>query len=340
MTDISTEEIIRTHPSLSYLSSILSLSSPPTPLPSSFSSTPHLTVFAPSNEAFMEGFDDIEKGYLKGPYGEEGVGRIVSQSVILGKDGKGVVWSDTLGKKNSECWYSLFLCYLLLIFTVDAISGERLEISSSSPFIITVNNTSPSTPDILASNGVIHILPSLILPPSFNLLNSAEKMLLSLNATQFVSLMRSANLSEEYIGKDSKGGYTLLAPTDDVLDVLDKWDGLSTKGTRELSNIFSGISKKPSFPDPSPLSALLRYHILPQRLLPTDIVDGQRLSTELQTSSLNGARQRLRVDVAEKDGKEGKGKARSGWETVGQGEVRFGGATVLGKPGKSTTEQK
>lgn len=56
----------------------------------------------------MEGFDDIEKGYLKGPYGEEGVGRIVSQTVILGKDGNGVVWSDTLGEKNSECWYSLF----------------------------------------------------------------------------------------------------------------------------------------------------------------------------------------------------------------------------------------
>ncbi|OXG33425.1 vacuolar membrane protein [Cryptococcus neoformans Bt120] len=316
----SIEEIIRTHPSLSYLSSILSLSSPPTPLPSSFSSTPHLTVFAPSNEAFMEGFDDIEKGYLKGPYGEEGVGRIVSQTVILGKDGNGVVWSDTLGEKNSE---------------FDAISGEHLEISSSSSFIITVNNTSPSTPDILASNGVIHILPSLILSPSFNLLNSAEKMLLSLNATQFVSLMRSANLSEEYIGKDSKGGYTLLAPTDDVLDVLDKWDGLSTKVARELSNTFSDVSEKPSFPDPSPLSALLRYHILPQRLLPTDIVDGQLLSTELQTSSLKGARQKLRVEVAEKDGKEGKGKARSGWETVGQGEVRFGGATVLGKPVKS-----
>lgn len=51
----------------------------------------------------MERFDDIEKEYLEGPYGEEGVGRIVSQSVILGKDGKGVVWSDTLGKNDSQC---------------------------------------------------------------------------------------------------------------------------------------------------------------------------------------------------------------------------------------------
>lgn len=56
----------------------------------------------------MERFNDIEKKYLEGPYGEEGVGRIVSQSVILGKDGKGVVWSDTLGKNDSQCWYSAF----------------------------------------------------------------------------------------------------------------------------------------------------------------------------------------------------------------------------------------
>lgn len=206
--------------------------------------------------------------------------------------------------------------------------------------MVTVNNTSSSIPDILASNGVIHILPSLLLPPSFNLLNSAEKILLSLNATQFVSLMRSANLSEKYIGENSVGGYTILAPTDDVLDVLDKWDVPSAQSTGRIPSTLSDIPKKPSFPDPSPLSALLQYHILPRRLLPTDIVDGQLLSTELQTSSLNGARQRLRVEVAEKDGKKGKGKARSGWETVGEGEVRFGGATVLGKPGKSTTEEK
>ncbi|WWD21028.1 hypothetical protein CI109_105509 [Kwoniella shandongensis] len=319
---MSIEETIRTHPSLSYLSRLLPFDSPPSPLPSSFATTPHLTVFAPSNEAF-DTFDDIEKGYLEGPYGEEGVGRIVAESVIMGV-GKGRVgWSDTLSSKTSS---------------LESASGDELEVRVPDQGKLTVNGTEAETIDIYASNGVIHIIPSLLLPENFTLLNSAEKMLLSLNATRFVSLLRTANLSNTYIGEDNrqKEAYTILAPTDDVLEKMDRWAGgyggvlpeLWAAAAAEVNPL--AISTIDPYKDASPIAALLQYHILPGRLLPEDIKDGLLLGTELRTSSLSGGRQRLKVEVTERPGRD-----RSDWETIGEGEVRFGGATVIGKPVKT-----
>ncbi|KAK8843447.1 hypothetical protein IAR55_007104 [Kwoniella newhampshirensis] len=317
---VSIEEAIKSHPSLTYLSHILPFDSPPSPLPSSFATTPHLTVFAPSDEAFSV-LDDIEKGYLEGPYGEEGVGRIVAESVTLGVGKNCVGWSDTLSSKA---------------LGFETASGDELEVMVPADGRLVVNGTEAEIIDIYASNGVVHIMPNLLLPPNFTLLNSAEKMLLSLNATRFASLLRSANLSNTYIGEDKKQteAYTILAPTDDVLDQMDKWRGTYRVPIPEVwatpeadSTALTGLEP---FVDVSPLAALLQYHIIPGRLLPEDIKDGMLLGTELRTSALGGERQRLRVDVTETLGRD-----RIDWETVGEGEVRFGGATVLGKPVKS-----
>ncbi|WWC91370.1 uncharacterized protein L201_006313 [Kwoniella dendrophila CBS 6074] len=331
---LSIEQTIRTHPSLKYLSDLLSLDALPSPLPDSFSTSPHLTVFAPSDEAFYSAFDDIEKGYLQGPYGEEGVTRILSGGIALavGKDHVG--WSDFLGNR-----------------TLEACSGLDLVINSTQPGQISVNGTNVQTVDIFASNGVIHILPNLLIPENFTLLNSAEKVLLSLNATRFVSLLRSANLSDTYIGSSSTEDWTILAPTDDVLDIMDKWgDGWGAPipeiwaaaeegknvdlysdmiDLEELLEVYPG-TKKPPIKDASPLASLLQYHILPGRLLPSDIKDGLLLGTELKPSSLAGGRQKLQVDVSDRFDRD-----KKDWEAIGEGEIRFGGATVIGKPVKT-----
>ena len=101
--DTILDEIIRTHPSLSYLSRLLAGSFPlPSPLPEDLSTTPHLTVFAPSNDAFDGAFDEIETRYLEGGYGAEGVARIVGGGVVLalGKDEVG--WRDHWGDKRYD----------------------------------------------------------------------------------------------------------------------------------------------------------------------------------------------------------------------------------------------
>ena len=193
--------------------------------------------------------------------------------------------------------------------------------------------------------GVIHILPSLLLPENFTVLNSAEKTLLSVNATRFVSLLRSANLSHTYVGEPGKDKqkdepWTILAPTDEVLDMMDRWGGhgaplpeiwrhAESKGLSiESSNMTIAQDLSEPFKDVSPIAALLQYHILPGRLTPADVKDGMLVGTEMRTSALKGGRQRLRVDVSDR-------LDRVHWDNVGEGEIRFGGATVLGRPGES-----
>ena len=78
-----TDEIMRTHPSLSYLSKLLPENAPD-PLPSNLSTSPHLTVFAPSNEAIKNAFDETESRYLESDYGVEAIGRILAGGVVLG----------------------------------------------------------------------------------------------------------------------------------------------------------------------------------------------------------------------------------------------------------------
>lgn len=183
----------------------------------------------------------------------------------------------------------------------------------------------------------MHIVPQLLLPQNFTLLNSAEKVLLSVNATRFVSLLRSANLSSLYVGETGKledpAPWTILAPTDAVLDTMARWGGYGPPAVPGLytSQTDLTLPRPPSsspIGDVSPLARLLQYHILPGRLLPSEIKDQMLLGTELKTSALAGGRQRLRVDVSERFGRD-----RVDWN-VEEGEIRFGGATVLGTPGE------
>jgi len=168
---------------------------------------------------------------------------------------------------------------------------------------------------------VIHILPFLLLPENFTLLNSAEKALLSLNATRFVSLLRSANLSTTYVGESKTDAWTILAPTDDVLDMLDRSGEYGAPLALEAP--VGGVRKRGVIlPAPMP-----NEPIIPGRLQPADIKDGMLLGTERRTSALKGGRQRLRADVSDRFDP-------VDWDNAGQGEIRFGGATVIGKPGR------
>lgn len=171
--------------------------------------------------------------------------------------------------------------------------------------------------------GVIHTLPELLLPLNFSLLNSAEKVLLSINATRFVSLLRSANLSDRYIGEAGESAWTILAPTDDVLEYRDRWQP-AVASDDNLAPALPGSPVK----DVSPLAALLQYHIIPGKVTPSHLVNDELLGTEHRPSSLKGARQRVRVELTANN--------RTSWEYRGDGETRFGGSTVIGQPGESS----
>ncbi|KLT41463.1 FAS1 domain-containing protein [Cutaneotrichosporon oleaginosum] len=327
---LSLLDTLRNTPQLAYLAQLIDVPQEmPLPLPPSLDEAKHVTLFAASEDAFTAAFDDLERGYLQGMFGVEGLSRVLAPGTILQLDEKHPVgWSDAWGKKGSNV----------------TSASDTLEVVGKHGSL-SVNGTQVEVVDIFTANGVIHIVPRVILPEGFELLNSAEKVLLSRNATRFVSLMRSANLSARYIGEaggKAKRDYTILAPTDDAIDYMGY---LGSQGVLplELSTLLPqsvartlGVATddtrtstpRPPVDDTSPLAQLLRYHILAGSYDPDDIKDGMLIPTELQTADLNGARQPIQAEVSERR------KPDSKWD-VGEGEIAFGGANVVGQPVKS-----
>jgi len=191
-----------------------------------------------------------------------------------------------------------------------------------------VNGTKIEEGDILAENGVLHTVPSLLLP-SGSLSITAEKYLIALNATRFVALLRSVNLSHlaqiPAEGKGSDEAYTILAPRDNVLLdhlVLPRLGHLPQEGTEALKE-------------------LLSYHVLPGKWTPNDLEDGMLVGTELRPDALGGSRQQLVVGMHVVDTKSRSGKGwdqselgvmRSGKSTKTGAVASFGGASVVGLP--------
>lgn len=211
-------------------------------------------------------------------------------------------------------------------------------------------------------------MPSLLLP-SGSLALTAEKYLIALNCTRFVSLLRSVNLSHYVqvpvrsnnpsletrlpdltqftlsaslaagVGEDEDSeSYTILAPRDDVIDT--HWPQLQA---------FLAASMPERGTDA--LRDVLRYHIVRGRWTPDELEDGMLVSTVLETDALKSSSQRLLVSVqrdeGDHDGGDGEDASVAKWwgqagadqdtERRGRkhkdsGVVGFGGASVIAEP--------
>lgn len=180
---------------------------------------------------------------------------------------------------------------------VTTVDGTNLEIIVS-PEKTMVSTADLIKPDIYASNGVLHFVSSLLVPQGALQL-TAEKYLLALNCTSFVSLLHSVNLTS--LINDTEAKYTILAPRDDVLSVFGDGE-LPERGSEELRK-------------------LLSYHFLPGRWTPKKLKDGMLVETELKEAGLDGGRQVLSVEVND-DGK----------KKDSQINIRFGGAGIIREP--------
>jgi solute carrier family 25 carnitine/acylcarnitine transporter 20/29 len=163
--------------------------------------------------------------------------------------------------------------FFWLMSVVTTIEGSNLDIVAT-PEGVKVNDADLVQPDIYASNGVLHLVSSLLIPPGALKLTT-EKYLLGLNCTEFVSLIHSVDLTQLINNTESK--YTILAPKDDIISVFDDTD-LPEKGSGELKK-------------------LLQYHFIPGRWTLGKLKNGLLLETALQEPGLNGHPQVLPIKV-------------------------------------------
>jgi transforming growth factor-beta-induced protein len=188
------------------------------------------TVFAPSDEAFAKLPEGTIDALLEDPDGQ--LSRILLYHVVPGK----VMAADVADG-----------------LTAETLRGAEVAFSVSDGKVM-IKDAEIVATDIEASNGVIHVIDSVILPPE-------DLVDVAVGAGSFnmlVAAVQAANLEETLRGK---GPFTVFAPTDDAFAKL-------PEGTVDAL-----------LADPEALADILLYHVIPGKVMAADVSDGLMADT-------------------------------------------------------------
>ncbi len=194
------------------------------------------TVFAPTDEAFAKLDKALLDDLLK-PENKDTLVAILTYHVVAGK----VTAADVVKLTSAK-----------------TVQGEEITIKVDGNMVM-VNDAKVTATDIMASNGVIHVIDTVILPPSV-----AEKLAgptqdivdTAVAAGTFKTLaaaLEAAGLVETLKGE---GPFTVFAPTDEAFAKLDK---------ALLDNLLKPENK-------DTLVAILTYHVVTGKVTAADVV--------------------------------------------------------------------
>ena len=207
-------------------------------LSTTLSGTGPFTVFAPDDAAFNASG--------------------ITSSVISGLSAdqlKGVLLYHTLGSKvmaagvpagpNAE---------------VNTVGGGKIYVTKNNKGVF-VNGWRVSTADIAASNGVIHSIEHVLMPPTGNLVEVAQA---NSNLTYLVAAVVRASTGSTNVAQvlTAAGPFTVFAPTNQAF--IDA-------GFPTIASIQAA--------DPNTLASILTYHVISARAFSSDLSDGQSLTT-------------------------------------------------------------
>ena len=205
------------------------------------------TVFAPTDEAFAALPEGTIEALLADPEGA--LTQILLYHVVAGK-----VMSSDLSDG----------------MTADTVQGSPISIAIADG-TVKINDATVVAADIEASNGVIHVIDSVILPPSDEAAaseeaapaeavgNIAEVAAAAGNFNTLLAAVTAAGLAETLAGE---GPFTVFAPTDEAFDAL-------PEGTVESL-----------LADPQgALTQILLYHVVAGKVMSGDLSDGMSAET-------------------------------------------------------------
>jgi transforming growth factor-beta-induced protein len=217
------------------------------------------TVFAPTDEAFAKLPAGTLDQLLADP---EELKKILLYHVVPGK----VMAADVLTMDGKSA--DTALEGMQIGITID---GENVKLNDSAMVV---------APDVAASNGVIHVIDSVILPPAEEAM--AEEPMAEMDIvetavadgrfTTLVAAIEAAGLAETLKGE---GPFTVFAPTDEAFSKL-------PAGTVE------GLLK-----DIPQLTNILLYHVVPGKVMAADVVG---LNGKSADTALEGAQVAVKVD--------------------------------------------
>lgn len=199
------------------------------------------TVFAPTDDAFAALGDETIAALLADP---DTLANILLYHVVPGE----VLAADVAELASAE-----------------TAAGFPVVIKATDDGVM-VNNANVVASDIMASNGVIHVIDAVILPPTTDIVDTA---IADGRFTTLVAAVEAAGLVDALKGE---GPLTVFAPTDDAFAVL---------GTDTVNSLLA---------DPETLASILLYHVVDGAVFSGDVVKLESATT------LNGADITIRVD--------------------------------------------
>lgn len=179
------------------------------------------TVFAPTDAAFAELGQDTINSLLNDP---ETLSNILLYHVVAGS------------AVNAETAISL------AGQTVDAANGDALALSLNDGALF-INESEVTATDINATNGVIHVIDRVLLPPTDSqVANIVDTAIGAGNFTTLVAALQATGLDS--VLADPGSTFTVFAPTDEAFNLL---------GSATIDGLLA---------DPDTLRDILLYHVL------------------------------------------------------------------------------
>lgn len=210
------------------------------------------TVFAPTNEAFAaSGIDAADVANLT----RNQIRAILLYHAINSK----YLAADLPNGPNAK---------------IITMSGDSIFVTKNSSGVY-INGVKVSTADIVASNGVMHLISGLLMPPVGNIVEAA---LADTSFTYLVAaVVRASDGATNVAGVLSGSGiYTVFAPTNQAF---------RDAGFATVNDIAAA--------DPNVLAGILTYHVLAGRVFSSDLTEGAEPVTldgaKLTISLMNGA---------------------------------------------------
>jgi uncharacterized surface protein with fasciclin (FAS1) repeats len=204
------------------------------------------TVFAPTDDAFAMLPDGTVEALLQDP---EALSEILLYHVVPGN----VMASDVVSLSSAE-----------------TASGEELSISVDGSTVM-INESRVVVADIEASNGVIHVVDSVLIPPA----EAQSIVAIAAEDGRFSTLVAALEAADLVGTLDGEGPFTVFAPTDDAFAMLP--DGTVDALLNDIPT----------------LQSILLYHVVPGNVMASDVAGlssaGTASGLEISISVEDGA---------------------------------------------------
>ncbi|UGV41535.1 fasciclin domain-containing protein [Methanococcoides orientis] len=186
------------------------------------------TVFAPTDEAFAA----LPEGTLDALLAdEEALAAVLTYHVVAGE----VMAADVAGLESAE-----------------TVQGESVTFDTMDG--VKVNDANVVQADIMASNGVIHVIDKVILPPSMMEEEEMDIVDTAIEAGSFTTLVQAVQAAGLEETLRSEGPFTVFAPTDEAFAAL-------PEGTLDAL-----------LADEEALAGVLTYHVVAGEYMAADVV--------------------------------------------------------------------